>query len=56
MPDFEHTEQTSDQQRAEPKPPSWPRRLLWFAAIWLAGILTLGAISYGIKALVNLPF
>lgn len=56
MPDIETTELPSDQERGGPKPPSWPRRLLWFAAIWLAGILTLGAISFGIKALVKLPF
>jgi hypothetical protein len=27
------------------------RRLLWFAALYVAGVLTVGVIAYGLKAL-----
>lgn len=30
------------------------RRLLWFAAIWLASVVTLGIFVYGVKALFGL--
>jgi hypothetical protein len=29
------------------------RRLLWFAALWLAGVLTLGAISLAIRTVLG---
>ena len=29
--------------------PRWPRRIMWFVAIWAASIALLGLISYGLK-------
>jgi len=31
----------------------WPKRLLWFFLIWGASVLTLGAISYGLRFFFN---
>jgi len=28
---------------------SLPRKLLWFVALWAAGVLTVGIVGYGIK-------
>lgn len=30
------------------------RRLLWFAGIWLAGVLALAAFAFGVRALLGL--
>lgn len=30
------------------------RRLAWFAGLWLAGTLTLGAVAYGLRWLIGL--
>ncbi len=27
----------------------WPRRIMWFVAIWAASVALLGVISYGLK-------
>jgi Protein of unknown function (DUF2474) len=32
-----------------PSSPSLPRRLLWFVALWLAGVLAVGIVAYAIK-------
>ncbi|WP_082718721.1 MULTISPECIES: DUF2474 domain-containing protein [unclassified Sphingobium] len=32
----------------EPQSPLW-RRLLWFAAIWLASVVILAGVAYGIR-------
>jgi len=29
--------------------PSLPRRLAWFLALWLAGVLAVGLVAYAIK-------
>ena len=29
------------------------RRLLWFAALWLASVATVGAVAYGVRAIVK---
>jgi hypothetical protein len=31
-----------------------PRRLLWLLALWLAGVIAVTALSYGIKFLIGL--
>jgi hypothetical protein len=31
------------------KPPSLARRLLWFAALWLGGVGTVGIVAYGLR-------
>jgi hypothetical protein len=30
------------------------RRLLWFLGLWAAGVLTVGAAAYGLRALIGL--
>ncbi len=30
------------------------RRLLWFCGLWLGGVLAVGALAYGIRALLQL--
>ena len=30
-----------------------PRRLLWFAALWAGGVLTVAIIGYGIKLMLG---
>jgi hypothetical protein len=30
---------------------SLPRRLLWFAALWLAGVIAVGAVAYAFRSL-----
>jgi len=30
------------------------RRLLWFLGLWAAGVLSLGAVAYGLRALIGL--
>lgn len=30
------------------------RRLLWFCGLWLGGVLAVGALGYGIRALLGL--
>lgn len=34
-------------------PRSRVRRLLWFAALWIAGVLTVAAVAYGIRLVVG---
>jgi len=31
-----------------------PRRLLWLLALWLGGVIAVGAVSYGVKFLLGL--
>jgi hypothetical protein len=33
----------------EPTPRPLIRRLLWFAALWLAGVASVGILSYGLR-------
>ena len=33
----------------EPTPRSLARRLLWFAALWLAGVGSVAILSYGLR-------
>lgn len=28
---------------------SWPKRLLWFVALWAASICALGIVAYGLR-------
>jgi hypothetical protein len=28
---------------------SWPRRIAWFAGLWLASVATLGAVAFTIR-------
>jgi hypothetical protein len=30
--------------------PGWPRKLLWFVALWAAGVLALTTVSFAIRA------
>jgi hypothetical protein len=30
------------------------RRLLWFLGLWAGGVLTVGAVAYGLRALIGL--
>jgi len=30
------------------------RRLLWFLGLWAAGVLSVGAVAYGLRALIGL--
>lgn len=40
----------STEQQAQPTAPSTTaRRLAWFVGIWAAGVLGLGALSYGLR-------
>lgn len=34
-------------------PRSRVRRLLWFAALWAAGVLTVAAVAYGIRLVIG---
>jgi hypothetical protein len=31
----------------------WPKRLLWFAALWLAGVAAVGLLAYVIRLAIN---
>jgi hypothetical protein len=31
-----------------------PRRLLWMLALWLGGVVAVGAVSYGVKFLLGM--
>jgi hypothetical protein len=35
----------------EPVPPL-SQRLLWFAALWLAGLVTIAVVAYGMRAMI----
>ena len=30
----------------------WAKRIGWFAALWLAGVLCVGAVAYAIRAVI----
>lgn len=36
---------TTDREGA---PPAWGRRLAWLAALWLAGVVSLGALAWAL--------
>lgn len=40
--------QDSAKQNQQADKPTW-KKLLWFVALWLAGVLTLAIIGYGIR-------
>jgi hypothetical protein len=46
------TEAGDGQRQGEPGPLG--RRLAWFAALWLAGLLATAAVAYGLRALLFL--
>jgi hypothetical protein len=35
--------------RQEQNPRPLTRRLLWFAALWLAGVITVAIVAYGLR-------
>ncbi len=35
--------------KTDPPLPRWPRRVLWFVAIWAMSVTTLALISYGLR-------
>ena len=35
------------------QPGSRTQKLLWFAALWLAGVASVGIVAYGIKLLIS---
>ena len=39
--------------KQEDEHPLWHKRLLWFVLIWLASVLTLVMISYGLRFFFN---
>jgi hypothetical protein len=34
---------------SRPAPGSWWRRLAWFVGLWAAGVVTVGAVAYGLR-------
>lgn len=38
-------------EEGDPKPPLG-KRLLWFAALWLGGLIAVGAVAYALRALI----
>ncbi len=36
--------------------PRWGKRALWFLTFWVAGVLTLAAISYSLRTLFSIPY
>jgi hypothetical protein len=40
--------------RSDEERPTTGKRLLWFAAIWLASVAALGILVYGLRALFGL--
>jgi len=47
------TERRTARRDPEPEAPLG-RRLAWFAALWLAGLLVTAAVAYGLRALLFL--
>lgn len=45
---------TEDGMTGGERKPGTGRRLLWFAGLWLAGVLALAAFAFGTRALLGL--
>ncbi|MBO6550414.1 MAG: DUF2474 domain-containing protein [Rhizobiales bacterium] len=45
-----------DQDDNPKSSPSWGKRTLWFVLFWIAGVLTLAAISYSLRTLLSIPY
>ena len=43
---------TDDRSNGKDRPPG--RRWLWFALLWMAGVVAVAALAYGIRALMAL--
>lgn len=41
-------------QRQEERPGLWRRRLAWLLGLWLAGVLALGVVVYGLRWLMGM--
>ncbi len=42
--------QRRDRTGSGRRPPiGWPRRIMWFVAIWAASVALLGVVSYGLR-------
>ena len=39
--------------KENPQTPLW-QRLLWFSSLWAAGVISVAAVAYGIKAAMRL--
>jgi len=35
--------------KTDQPPPGWPRRVMWFVAIWAISVTVLALISYGLR-------
>jgi hypothetical protein len=44
----------AEPQLSKPSAGLWRRRLAWLLGLWLAGVLTLGLVAYGLRWLMRL--
>lgn len=44
----------SEEKQMTATPTSKKKQWLWFVGLWLGGFLTLGAVSMGIRAIMNI--
>ena len=39
--------------RSDPPPRRWPQRLAWLAALWIAGVVSMGLVTLLLRALMR---